>query len=381
MNPPPPAGSSPRTALIIGGGFFGCTLGVMLRRMGWDALVVEEGGELMERASRVNQARVHGGYHYPRSLMTALRSRRNYARFCADYRDAVEDSFTKIYAVGRRLSKVSADQFSLFMQRIGAPLKPAPPRLRALFNSHLIEDAWIAEECAFNYAALRDITRERMDKAGVDLAMKTRVERVERRGDGLLVYLSNGQTREADWVFNCTYSGINRVRAASSLPLIPLKHELTEMCLVELPEALERISVTVMCGPFFSFMPYPARGLTTLSHVRYTPHLHWFDRPEEAFHDPYARFDRLPKESAFPFMAADAARYMPALADCRHRDSLWEVKTVLPLSEADDGRPILFQQTPEMPRLVNIMGGKIDNVYDVEDEIRALLHPDARHVA
>ena len=34
-----------------------------------------------------------------------------------------------------------------------------------------------------------------------------------------------------------------------------------------------------MCGPFFSAMPFPARGLHTLSHVRYTPQK--VNRPED----------------------------------------------------------------------------------------------------
>ena len=33
-----------------------------------------------------------------------------------------------------------------------------------------------------------------------------------------------------------------------------------------------------MCGPFFSLMPFPAAGLQTLSHVRYTPHFAWLER-------------------------------------------------------------------------------------------------------
>ena len=68
-------------------------------------------------------------------------------------------------------------------------------------------------------------------------------------------------------------------------------------------------------------------------------------------------------------MVRDAARYLPALADCRYRDSLWEVKTVLPRSEVDDSRPILFRPDHGIPNYHVVMGGKIDNVYDVADEL------------
>jgi hypothetical protein len=87
----------------------------------------------------------------------------------------------------------------------------------------------------------------------------------------------SGKEFETNQVFNCTYSLINKVNVNSKIPTIPLKHELVEMCLVELPKGINDISVTVMDGPFFSFMPFPDRGLTTLSHVRYTPHSEWQD--------------------------------------------------------------------------------------------------------
>lgn len=61
------------------------------------------------------------------------------------------------------------------------------------------------------------------------------------------------------------------------MPAVPLKHGLTELALVEVPDRHRGLGVTVMDGPCFSLMPFPARGLHTLSHVRYTPHAHWYD--------------------------------------------------------------------------------------------------------
>jgi hypothetical protein len=64
-------------------------------------------------------------------------------------------------------------------------------------------------------------------------------------------------------------------------------------------------------------------------------------------------------------MVKDAERYLPLARDFRYLDSLWEVKTVLPKSEIDDSRPILFRTDQGLPGLTCIMGAKIDNVYDV----------------
>jgi hypothetical protein len=71
-------------------------------------------------------------------------------------------------------------------------------------------------------------------------------------------------------------------------------------------------------------------------------------------------------------MVRDAARYMPILEECLHVDSIWEVKTVLPQSEVDDSRPILFKKDQGIKNLTCILGGKIDNVYDIPDELQFL---------
>ena len=72
-----------RRIVIAGGGFFGCSIALMLRRRGWQPVIVEDSSDLLTRASRVNQARVHGGYHYPRSLMTAWTNARSSTSHCA----------------------------------------------------------------------------------------------------------------------------------------------------------------------------------------------------------------------------------------------------------------------------------------------------------
>ena len=78
-----------KTAAVIGGGFYACFLACELAMAGVAVDLFEREAELMTRASLWNQARVHGGYHYPRHTPTALRSRINYPRFMADRKSVV----------------------------------------------------------------------------------------------------------------------------------------------------------------------------------------------------------------------------------------------------------------------------------------------------
>ena len=96
--------------------------------------VVDREPEMMNRASYANQARVHNGYHYPRSILTAYRSRVNFPRFVAEFADAIDQSFDHYYAVARRLSKTSARQFEVFCTRIGARVLAGRPDIARRFN-------------------------------------------------------------------------------------------------------------------------------------------------------------------------------------------------------------------------------------------------------
>ena len=363
-------------AVIVGGGFYGARLALTLRASGRTVLVVEREGALLGRASLRNQARVHNGYHYPRSLLTSLRSRLNYARFLDEYHDCLDRSFPHYYAVGRGMSKITAAQFAEFCRRIGAPAIPAPTNVRKLFDASRIDSVFEVQECAFDAAKLRARVERELAAAGVRVTYRTEASRLEetRSGENVRVLLrADAATRvvKASLVLNCTYSRLNRLLADSGACIIPAKHELTELSLIEPPPELAGAAVTVMDGPFFSMMPYPSRGLYTLSHVRYTPHASWHDRPGEPIRDA----DELlrGRETRFMHMVRDAERYLPAMRGSRYADSLWEIKTVMPRSEQDDSRPILLQRSDRFPACVTVLGAKIDSVYDVESAMAMML--------
>jgi glycine/D-amino acid oxidase-like deaminating enzyme len=361
--------------VVIGGGFFGCVLARHLKTRFGSVLILEKDKDILRRASYVNQARVHNGYHYPRSLLTALRSRINFPRFVEDYHDCIDSGFSMYYAIARKFSNVTATQFKLFCDRIGARVAPAPEPITRLFDPTYIEQVFQVEEYAFDSEKLRRKLWHALDADRVEIRLETKAIRVEPASPGIRITCASPQDEyalTATHVLNCTYSEINQILEASGLPLIPLKHELTEIALVEVPEQLRRLGITVMCGPFFSTMPFPARSLHSLSHVRYTPHYSWQDEGRRAV-DAHDQLATARKNTNFAHMLRDVRRYLPAMRECVYVDSLWEVKTVLPLSEADDSRPILLQTHAGLENLHCVMGGKIDNIYDALAGLDAML--------
>lgn len=360
-------------AVIVGGGFYGAAIAVYLvRQRGLrHVLVIEREREILARASYNNQARVHNGYHYPRSFTTAYRSRVNLPRFVRDWQGAVKQDFVKLYAIARRGSQVTARQFERFCRAIGATTRRADPALRALFEPRLIEEVFVVEEYAFDAGKLAAWASRELAQCGVSTRLDTRAVGVRGGPDGSLRValqprLGPEESVACRYVFNCAYSGLGQLSGVAQGARNALKHEITEMALLEAPPALRELGVTVMDGPFFSVMPFPARALHTLSHVRYTPHLHWIDR---AGVDPYGKLAAYQRATRVDRMMRDAVRYLPALGRARYVESLFEVKTVLVKNEGDDGRPILFERHPHLPGCYSVLGGKIDNIYDVLEKL------------
>lgn len=358
--------SSNYDVVVIGGGFYGLCIAAHLSN-DCRVLVLEKEDGLMERSSRVNQARVHTGFHYPRSFVTAIRSLFNLPRFMAEFRHAIVDDFDMLYAIARKGSKVNARRFLAMFKEMKAPITPASSRHKTLFNMEQIEDVFLAREHAFDYKILRNILRQKMEQKGVTVRLRTRVltaEKIIIKGvTGTALNLDNGETITASCTYNCTYSLINCLLGASKTEILPLKHEITEVALVKPPDELAQLGVTVMDGPFFSAMPFPTGSCYSLTHVRYTPHSCWQDSsPCVDGHDYLSK--NIPA-SNFPYMIRDAGRYMPCLIQCSYINSLFEVKSVLLRNENDDGRPIFLQHHNKLGNFYSVLGGKLDNIYDL----------------
>ena len=200
--------------------------------------------------------------------------------------------------------------------------------------------------------------------AGVDLRLGWQAERIGRIRGGLRTELRGPRRRGRTRRRPCSstiapYSQLNRLLAASGLPSSRSEHELTEMPLmISMPAPLRDLAVTVMDGPFFSVMPF-ARGVHTLSHVRYTPHRTWRDgtggsvRSREASRASSRRELLLPHAAGCATIPAAPGRGGSPGLDAADQD-------LLPASETTT-RAHPVPAGSRAARLTCVLGGKIDN--------------------
>ncbi|PIP88137.1 amino acid oxidase, partial [Candidatus Beckwithbacteria bacterium CG22_combo_CG10-13_8_21_14_all_01_47_9] len=108
--------------IIIGAGIFGLYAALLLVKRGQSVAVIDKSLRPFSRASAINQARVHNGYHYPRSCDTAEKVADYYNRFIKDFDFAINNSFQQIYAIASNGSKTSAQGFINFCKKVNIPL-------------------------------------------------------------------------------------------------------------------------------------------------------------------------------------------------------------------------------------------------------------------
>ena len=84
--------------IIIGAGLYGLYAAYFCGKRGEKVLVLECETASFKRATYINQARVHMGYHYPRSISTAIKSANYFERFTKDYGFCILKEFDQIYA-------------------------------------------------------------------------------------------------------------------------------------------------------------------------------------------------------------------------------------------------------------------------------------------
>lgn len=373
-------------AVIVGAGFYGMSIARFLAGEGRmkKVLVLEREQAPMRRASLHNQARLHHGYHYPRSLSTANASRRNMIRFMRDFPEAVSESVRAVYAIAARHSRVTPRQFELFCARIGLPLRPDLPEDKALFDPAMVERVYRVVEPVFDAARLAERMSVELAAANVEVRCGAEVTgfspNASSGGPAIRVGIRDLEPIRARYVFNCTYSSLQGFQGTPTTGAVPgLVHEYAELALVSLPGAWRDRAITVMDGPFFSLTPLPGSDRHILSHVTYTPHLRIAgSKGFDATLSMPVTGENL--RTRFPYMIRDAARYVPALAGAWYEDSWFEWKTILPENDLDDGRPILFHRHADIPGLYSVLGGKMDNIYDVLTRIgQEKLTPHVHH--
>ncbi|MBT6842915.1 MAG: FAD-dependent oxidoreductase [Candidatus Melainabacteria bacterium] len=350
---------------IIGAGIFGIELGLLLARKNLKVIILEKENNICMRASANNQARVHNGYHYPRSRETLVASHRHYNRFLREFHDCINSDFTNLYVLAKD-SQVSSENFKALCDHHGLYCKEVNSLYKEYFNFDLIDDVYLSQELVFDINKIRNKLLEQLMEAGIELRLNTRIEDLDIAP--IIKLSSANESFTCKQVFNVTYASINNLLKKQDFEIFRLKYELAEICLVDVPKELQQLGVTIMDGPFSSILPFPTTKQHSLSHVKYSSHIKCYAKDGLP-----PSYEMIPEKlsSNFDLMKNDIARFIPALSKMQYQESFYETKALLEAHEIDDGRPILIKQ--HCDNFSSILGSKMDNIYDLELQLDNVL--------
>lgn len=363
--------------IIIGAGLYGLYSALYCAKNDQKVIVLEADDAPFKRASYINQARVHMGYHYPRSITTALKSKNYFDRFVDDYGFCILEDFEQIYATSSKLSWTNAAQFKQFCKN--ANIRCDEIVADRYFKPGMCDGAFLTTEYTYDAKILCEHLLGELNKhTNVEIMFNCRITAIE-RSDSDFCITCGSERVSAPFVLNATYGGVNQIQKLAGFEPFKIKYELCEIILCSVSNMLKDIGITVMDGPFFSIMPFGKTGYHSLTSVSFTPHVTCFDsvptfscqKNSKGFCSPEHLGNcndcAAKPESSWEFMSRLARKYMRDEFDFKYERSLFSMKPILVASEIDDSRPTVIKQNHEKPYFFSVLSGKINTIYDLDE--------------
>lgn len=364
--------------VIIGAGLYGLYSALFCAKRGEKILVLEHDSAPFKRATYINQARVHMGYHYPRSYSTAIKSAHYFERFMNDYSFCVLTEFDKVYATSANFSWTSADQFMKFCKAANIRCDDINPS--KYFNDRMCDGAFLTTEYTYDANILKDYFIKEIAKyPNVEIKYNTRIKNINQSSTHFEIALESGENYSTDFLINATYASCNQILNKLGYEPFKIKYELCEIILCKVSDRLKNVGITVMDGPFFSIMPFGKTGYHSLTSVTFTPHVTSYEslpvfdcqKKSKGFCSPEQLGNcndcEAKPESAWTYMSNMARKYLKGEYEFEYAESLFSMKPILKASEIDDSRPTVIKQYSTNPTFISVFSGKINTVYDLDE--------------
>ena len=304
---------------VVGGGIYGVTTATKLKVSGYDVVLFESDKQLLNRASGINQYRLHRGYHYPRSSETIESCKINEDSFIKYYNQSIVNGDIKhYYSIASEESLVTAQEYLTTLDNAGLDWKIVD----TLPNCDLTIEV---KEKLYSPSMLRTLSEERLYGNGVDVKLNKKVDKLE--GYEHVVY--------------CTYSSLNDFSDNKQ----NYQFELCEKPLLKLPKKYKGKSIVIMDGPFMCFDPYSNTDYHLAGNVVHAIHASNIGiKPNiPAVYKEYLDKGVVtnPKYTNIDRFIESAKKFFPEIEKSKHVGSMYTIRTVLPHKDDTDERPTI----------------------------------------
>ncbi len=338
---------------IIGAGIFGSTVTIRLADKGYKCDLYEKKSSIMYCASRVNQYRLHKGYHYPRSDKTINQLLNSYPKFIDEYYDAIENKYIHLYALAQDQSNTNREEYLHFLNKhsLKYEILDSHPNLINKKFSLIIN----ADEYLINYKKLKNIVEERLNKNSL-INLKLNTEFKESNAD------------EYDFVIFCGYGLTSNIFPKELKK--KYKFQLVEKIVVETPPSLSETSLVIVDGPFMCIDPIPDSKFSVLGNVKkaiyetsygFEPKVSKIYEKITPWIDEYKE-----KKTRFVDFINHGAEFIVDFKKCKFNYSMRGFRVVPQNVELTDERISIIRN---YDKYIEILSGKIDSCSWVADKV------------
>lgn len=323
---------------ILGAGWYGCHLAWRFEKLGHAVELHESARAIFSGASGAIPARLHLGFHYPRSRVTRAACQEHRAEFMQLYGPLTQGVPVNVYAIADHDSMVD---FGSYLQVLRGELEFVQLERPAELGLDNVEGAILTGERHIVIARAR---------AFFEKALGPTVHLMSRPADS--------SAERFDWTVDCTFCA----RDSEGV-------ERYEPCVTGLLEGPIGQAVTVMDGPFPSLYPWDEQqGLCSLTSARFTPFGRFVNR--SGAEKILAELKAVDIRAQVEMMREQLAHFWPASRDLFHYvDARLSIRA-MPRS-GSDARLVDVVRTG--PRELRIRAGKIDAVMQAERRVLEIM--------
>ena len=329
---------------VIGSGFFGITLGLVLSKK-HEVDIYEKENSILNGASSSNQFRFHLGYHYPRSQKTMHEINKSKDLFISYFGKKIFGKTFNYYLVANT-SKTSYKKYEQFL--IKNNLYYISKNLFS--NNKFIEKTILTKEKILNIFNFKKIVIDKIKKSNLNLKLKTE--------------FNKKNIEEYDKVIIATYSNNNLLlRKLGIKKLSDYKFQLVEKILVKLPKQYSKKSFIVIDGNYVCVDPYLGTKYHLLSDVKLSK-LETTIGKFPTFKNKNKKYlnkgiIKNIKISRFNKFINRSSSYLPFLREAKYIGSMYVVRTIKKNKEKTDERTssVNFHSN----KILSVLSGKWNN--------------------
>ncbi len=250
---------------IIGGGLFGITTYLILKRKGFECSLFEKNKDVLMGASTNNLNRVHLGYHYPRDYQTARQSLKGYKSFKKFYSPAIIKNFKNYYFIANS-SKVTYQHYLKFCKKNHLKYKTVNLDNFSIKNQNLQGGIQVTEPI-YDWHKIKIIILKKLKKLKKnDIKLNEKVTDISLKNQYILKTSKNSYNY--DIIIDAAYEGSNYL---SKKIIKPKKFVFQKVIILEFVlSRFKKMGLALMDGNFFSYLPKGKSNKHILYHVTYS---------------------------------------------------------------------------------------------------------------